>query len=190
MSGFYSKEMIISYFVCKNVGVVKRLLLLFSLVLTGLYSFRVIILVFQGSGNLVSLSLKQENLYLLLPHLFMANGVISAGVGMQAFFCYWEDFRRGLVSWGVVYGIVLEIILVSLRLWCFKELIGKRQNYSFLKNFFGSMWFLKPLSGNALSRKILVFLSQVVCLVEIGIVRKYFFEKGIKKIFFGSRRQV
>lgn len=187
-SGFYSKELIVGRYLDGSRGVVTATLLLVSLGLTVTYSVRILSLVLQDRGPSSLSHYRMENIFYLLPLMVMRGGAVISRVVMQSYFGGFlvVSFIRG----SFFYRILRWIVLLFLNLLIVLLLLIRPMIIKFFKAFSRFIWFLKPLRGNVLRRKFLVKVSNFVGIVEMGWIRSFIWQNGLKEIIFGGRNKV
>nr|YP_010254946.1 NADH dehydrogenase subunit 5 [Macridiscus semicancellata]QUA05898.1 NADH dehydrogenase subunit 5 [Macridiscus semicancellata] len=180
LSGFYSKELIVSVCLSTNCGVVSSLLLVMCLALTVCYSVRSISLVVQDMGLSSMTFYSMENAYYLLSLGLMSNGAVSASIMMQMFLK--EFMGVGFIKGSFFYSMLILVISVMLNLCLFFSLGNSGVISSISKNFFGTMWYLSSISGSYISSNFLILVSKSVGYVEMGWIRGYIWQLGVQNV--------
>nr|BAB83792.1 NADH dehydrogenase subunit 5 [Ruditapes philippinarum] len=187
-SGFYSKELIVGVCLSSNCGFLSFILLVVCLALTACYSIRSIGLVFQDMG-LSSLSFySMENSYYLLSLLLMMNGAVMMSIVMQSLIK--EFLAVSFIKGSLFYSLLIMVVVFLFNLVLFFTVSMKTMFLGFSKDFFSSMWFLSLISGNLISVGVLTTISKYINYVEMGWIRTYLWQSGVKNMFMGMSNKV
>nr|AAP74599.1 NADH dehydrogenase subunit 5 [Ruditapes philippinarum] len=187
-SGFYSKELIVGVCLSSNCGFLSFILLVVCLALTACYSIRSIGLVFQDMG-LSSLSFySMENSYYLLSLLLMMNGAVMMSIVMQSLIK--EFLAVSFIKGSLFYSLLIMVVVFLFNLVLFFTVSMKTMFLGFSKEFFSSMWFLSLISGNLISVGVLTTISKYINYVEMGWIRTYLWQSGVKNMFMGMSNKV
>nr|UUA63015.1 NADH dehydrogenase subunit 5 [Ruditapes philippinarum] len=187
-SGFYSKELIVGVCLSSNCGFLSFILLVVCLALTACYSIRSIGLVFQDMG-LSSLSFySMENSYYLLSLLLMMNGAVMMSIVMQSLIK--EFLAVSFIKGSLFYSLLIMVVVFLFNLVLFFTVSMKTMFLGFSKDFFSSMWFLSLISGNLISVGVLTTISKYINYVEMGWIRTYLWQSGLKNMFMGMSNKV
>nr|YP_005267068.1 NADH dehydrogenase subunit 5 [Paratapes undulatus]AEH99645.1 NADH dehydrogenase subunit 5 [Paratapes undulatus] len=186
LSGFYSKELIVGSYLVGHCSLVSFLLLFLSLAFTVFYAFRLMMLTVRDGGLSGETHYKMESGFYMLSLIFMANGSISMAVVMQSYFTFvissniGSSFLRG----DIFYLALGMVILTSFNIFLFMLLGSGAVFNNMMKSFLSKMWFLSPLSGGVISSSFLAAVSRFVSFVEMGCVRGYIWQNGLKGAVF------
>ena len=186
MSGFYSKELIISHFLVDSCSLVGFVMLFFSLVLTMAYGVRILLLIIVSRERHSIRHYKSGNCYYVGALLLIRNGAVRVGLLLQCFLLplvFLRDMRGSIFYGGL--GLRVMWFLNLMLLGCFLDSGFLKKGVS---EFVGGIWFLKNLSGNVIRSSSLKVLSKVLSLVEIGIVRRYLWGPGLGGMMVSSRK--
>nr|YP_010555841.1 NADH dehydrogenase subunit 5 [Cryptonema producta]UYR95073.1 NADH dehydrogenase subunit 5 [Cryptonema producta] len=185
LSGFYSKELIISLCLHENCSMMSFMSLLVSLMLTICYSARMIKLVIEDTGSAMLFYCSVEDKYYLESMFLMGFGAVGASVLMQAFLMSFVKVtwvKTDFFYCGFI--LIISIFLNSLLFYMVKAKVEKTfLVFSILKMFLGSMWFLKSISGSLISSKFLTMVSKWISYVEMGLIRGYIWRLGVQNLF-------
>nr|YP_010555871.1 NADH dehydrogenase subunit 5 [Marcia japonica]UYR95103.1 NADH dehydrogenase subunit 5 [Marcia japonica] len=179
-SGFYSKEMIVSSYLMKNWSGVSVVLGFLCLSLTAFYSIRMMTLMIQESCSCPLSHYKMESAFYCASLVFMAGGAIFTSVMLQKLYSGFWSFN--MMDGKIFYSMLMmtSLLVVNMILWM---VMMCGENYKiFINNFLNYMWFLKPLSGNIMSSKFLVAVSKFNSKVEMGWIRGFIWQNGLKKM--------
>jgi len=189
MSGFYSKEMILGTYLRENCSVLGFVILFFSLVFTGSYSVRIILLIISSTQVCPLNHYKECNKYYITSLVLMSNGAVFVGLLIQllakeiVFFVLLDPvtFYRWVFLMGFWFVNIVVLLLLSYENNKFKSLL-----YWIIRK----IWFLKDISGNLIRRKRLLRFSKLVRFVEIGWIRRQIWGRGLKHIVFEKSNTV
>nr|YP_008757641.1 NADH dehydrogenase subunit 5 [Nesidiocoris tenuis]AFI54863.1 NADH dehydrogenase subunit 5 [Nesidiocoris tenuis] len=155
MSGYYSKDMILEYFSMNSYNYLLYLLLMFSVLLTVSYSFRLFMyLVWKGHSN-YSFQSYEEDSYMNYSMIILVYFSIFLGWGLSMIlistpiFIILPFLMKLMPMCFMSMGLLLGFVLYSYRGSDFSM---------YIMYYTGSMWFLPKFSTILLSPKIL-FLS-------------------------------
>nr|YP_003934256.1 NADH dehydrogenase subunit 5 [Paphia euglypta]ADB03054.1 NADH dehydrogenase subunit 5 [Paphia euglypta] len=184
LSGFYSKELIMGTYLVGNCSWISSILLLFSLGFTMCYAVRMMMLMLMDMGSCSWIHFKMENGFYIASLVLMSNGAAAMAVFMQLYLSSFENkilFMQGSIFYSFMgnLSVVLLNVIVLLILFKFSP-VSK-----ILKSIFSSMWFLKPMSGNIISKFFLINVSKFVNSVEMSVIRGYLFQDGLKLMVLG-----
>nr|QWM94246.1 NADH dehydrogenase subunit 5 [Callista chinensis] len=181
LSGYYSKELIISSCLVGYMSFVGVFLVFLSLVLTMAYSFRMMWFLCMSNHVVVISSYKSGSFYLSSSLLLMSWGAVLAGVFGQSFMLDMNffSFMNMQVFYGGIVVLIFWFLNVLTLLWL------KERNYlkGFILEFMASLWFLKPLSGGVVSSKFLKFSLSIVKFIDMGWIRGFVWKSGSKWLF-------
>lgn len=146
LSGYYSKELIVGIFMRGYCSYLRFFVFFVSIVLSIFYSSRILWLVCRNQ-NVVCVGIYiNNNFYLNLSLFFIGLGGVCMGLIGQNFIIKINVFSHFNILFYYIGVLVflLWILNVLLVLFVFNRKIFK----VVLSEFFGHMWFLKPLSGS------------------------------------------
>nr|AKE36683.1 NADH dehydrogenase subunit 5 [Meretrix lamarckii] len=181
MSGYYSKELIVSSFLSGYSSLIGFGSVYLSLVFTFGYTFRMIWLLCTSQSVMLVESFKSNSFYLNVSLMLMSLGAVGSGVLFQCFF-----MNMNFYSFMSVYMFYGGLLLVSFWVmdmffvfWIVDSSVSKQGIHDFL----GQLWFMKHLSGGVISSLFLQFSCLVVRFVDMGWVRGFIWKVGLKKFF-------
>nr|YP_010410232.1 NADH dehydrogenase subunit 5 [Tapes dorsatus]URH16443.1 NADH dehydrogenase subunit 5 [Tapes dorsatus] len=183
-SGFYSKELVAGSYLGGSCSVIGLALLFISLGFTMMYSIRMMSLVLQDLSSCAFSHYKMESFYYSFSLLMMASGGVFMSMVMQSFY-------GGFLSITFLHGSFFYFFFsmstcLLINVLGLLVLVSGVKEKVFVKEFFSSMWFLKLLSGNILSSKFLILVSKYISYVEMGWIRSYIWQNGLKELMFGA----
>lgn len=165
-SGFYSKELIVGIALSLNVGLMAVLLFLLCLGFTISYSFRTLNLVTQDISVFSLKFYRIENGYYLRSLLLIMNGAINTRLIIQRIL---KEFSTvSFVNPRVFYRGLLLLVIFLFNLVLLFNCIKKKSFIGVTKNFLRRMWFLRTISGNFISSKLLILICSYIVFVEMG----------------------
>nr|YP_010393056.1 NADH dehydrogenase subunit 5 [Xyloredo nooi]UPX88990.1 NADH dehydrogenase subunit 5 [Xyloredo nooi]UPX89002.1 NADH dehydrogenase subunit 5 [Xyloredo nooi] len=186
MSGFYSKDLIVEGFIFNDSSLWGVLLLFFSVVLTAIYSGRLLLMLFSSFSFFSLESFNDKNPFLLMSVFMLGVGAVFMGFILQKSVLFlnsfvWVPMYFKVLTLGSVFlGFFLSFLAVS-----FKSFVNSSVKVSVFKGFFfwlvSLMWFLPALSGGFTSK---VGLS--TCLEVSMVVEKGWMDWYVLKVFLGS----
>lgn len=187
-SGFYSKELIVGVCLSRNCGFLSFILLVVCLALTACYSIRRIGLVFQDIGLRRLRFYRIENSYYLLSLLLIINGAVIIRIIMQRLIK--EFLAVSFIKGRLFYRLLIIIVVFLFNLVLFFSVRRKTIFLGFSKDFFSRIWFLRLIRGNLIRVGVLTTISKYINYVEIGWIRTYLWQRGVKNMFIGIRNKV
>nr|YP_009422191.1 NADH dehydrogenase subunit 5 [Ruditapes decussatus]AJY78596.1 NADH dehydrogenase subunit 5 [Ruditapes decussatus] len=188
LSGFYSKELIVGKCLCESYSLVGFLLVLVSLGFTVCYSSRMMMLMLCDVGASALSHYKTENILYMSALVMMSNGALSMAVLMQSYF---SVFLSDCLPRGGIFYSFLVWVLFSLTNFIIILVVAPQNIISKpLKSTLSFMWFLKPMSGNFISSQFLNFMSYFISDVEMGWIRGYIWQSGMKNLVIGTSNKL
>nr|UXW64258.1 NADH dehydrogenase subunit 5 [Corynis sp.] len=167
LSGFYSKDLILEVILSLNYNFFIMLILLFSTLLTIMYTFRLIYFSMLSSFNFFSFNFLNDDFTFLNKSLLGLMSLVIFGGSMMM----WLIFPIPLILSLSFYLKLLPIFLILFGM-IFSMLIyfSKNMNLTlyFLKNFFSSMWFLPVICTNSFSSSVLFFSMNLNFILDQG----------------------
>nr|UJH93075.1 NADH dehydrogenase subunit 5 [Venus verrucosa] len=188
LSGFYSKELILSFYLLGESSLVGVGLVFLSLALTMGYAVRMMVLMMSSVDVFSMKHYTNMNFYYCASLVFMMNGAITTGLIIQLMAKETSFFTNMDIK--MFYSMVALMCFWVLNLILLGYLQMNLFVKSFMKSMLSGMWFLKDLSGNLLSSGFLMMFSKLVSFVEMGWIRGYLWGGGLKKVVFGGSKTV
>nr|YP_005267055.1 NADH dehydrogenase subunit 5 [Paratapes textilis]AEH99632.1 NADH dehydrogenase subunit 5 [Paratapes textilis] len=186
LSGFYSKEMIVGSYLTGSCSFISFFLLFVSLAFTVFYAFRLMMLTLRDGGLSSLTHYKMESGFYMASLMLMANGASVMAIVMQSYFAFFisSNVESSFFQGAVFYLFLGVVILIFFNVFLLMMLSNKSLLNNGLKSFLSKMWFLSPLSGSVISSGFLTSVSRFVSYVEMGCIRSYMWQSGLKEVVF------
>nr|YP_008378748.1 NADH dehydrogenase subunit 5 [Brachycybe lecontii]AFR77045.1 NADH dehydrogenase subunit 5 [Brachycybe lecontii] len=144
LAGFYSKDLILESFMYFDLNFLKVLLLVLSVILTCVYSMRVMLFVLLGNVNLMKLySFKESEWFYLLPMCLLGMGSLFGGI-MIFYLAFWNINFLSLFYFESVWVFLSFFVVLYFFIY---YILGGSFYYSYVMYFFSSMGYLVYLSS-------------------------------------------
>nr|YP_008854388.1 NADH dehydrogenase subunit 5 [Meretrix lyrata]AGR50834.1 NADH dehydrogenase subunit 5 [Meretrix lyrata] len=181
LSGYYSKELIVSSFLSGYSSLFGFSLVYLSLVFTFGYSIRMVWLLCTCQGVMSVKSFKSNSIYLNSSLVLMSFGAVCSGVLFQSFMMKMNfySFMSVYMFYGGLFLFGLWAINFFFLFWIMYESLFKQGFHDFV----GQLWFMKPLSGGVVSSLFLNFFCLLMNFVDMGWIRGYIWKGGLKGLF-------
>nr|YP_004072676.1 NADH dehydrogenase subunit 5 [Meretrix lusoria]ACV92129.1 NADH dehydrogenase subunit 5 [Meretrix lusoria] len=181
LSGYYSKELIVSSFLSGYSSLIGFGLVYLSLVFTFGYSFRMIWLLCSYQMSFCMVSFKSDNFYLNSSLLLMSVGAVGSGVLFQSFMMKMNfySFMSVYMFYGGLLLVGFWVVNLLFLFWLMEESFYKQGFHDFV----GQLWFMKFLSGGVISSLFLHFFSLMMNFIDMGWIRGFIWKGGLKSFF-------
>nr|AKE36670.1 NADH dehydrogenase subunit 5 [Meretrix lamarckii] len=181
LSGYYSKELIVSNFLNGYSSLFSFGLVYLSLVFTFGYTFRMVWLLCTSQSVMLVKTFKSNSFYLNGSLLLMSVGAVGSGAVFQSLMMSMNfySFMSVYVFYGGLVLISFWLVNFFFLFWVFNESLSKQGFHDFV----GQLWFMKPLSGGVVSSSFLRFSCLVVRFVDMGWIRGFIWKGGLKSFF-------
>nr|AMN09010.1 NADH dehydrogenase subunit 5 [Cylindrotoma sp. ZK-2016] len=149
LAGFYSKDLILEYVMMSNINLFSFFLFFFSTGLTTCYSFRLVYYTATGEFNKTSLHCMNDESWVMLRGMMGLLIMAIIGGSMLSWLIFPSPSMiclsielKNLTLLVCVLGGLKGYLISYISLFFY----NKSLNYYFLKNFFGSMWYMPLIS--------------------------------------------
>nr|UPX88918.1 NADH dehydrogenase subunit 5 [Xylophaga oregona]UPX88930.1 NADH dehydrogenase subunit 5 [Xylophaga oregona] len=195
MAGFYSKDLIVEGFLYGGSSVLGVLFLFLSVMLTALYSGRLMLMLFSSFSFFSTESFTDSDPFLLGSVSILGAGAIFSGYVLQKMlfsfntFVWVPGYFKLLTLFFVLAGFICSIILFKVPGGAHFSKSPSKFLYS-LYHLVSLMWFLPLLSGGGVSKVGLGSFITVSMSVEKGWVDSYVFKTLLTSFVQGGKSLV
>nr|ALJ93734.1 NADH dehydrogenase subunit 5 [Foenatopus ruficollis] len=168
LSGFFSKDLILETMMMNGNSIFMMFMYFFSMLLTMIYSIRLMMYVFMKNYMMLSLSMMENYKFMNLSMILLFFFSIILG---------------GVMSWLLVFNFIyyfiksmklfLLVMMMLFMFFFFLNFICKMNKYNFMKFFMNKMWFMDYVSFN------------FMFMLNMGGIFYFFFEKGWNELYSG-----